>query len=65
MKIKESTQKFNEGKDLYNNQIKDLEKQIKEKNDKIEQIKNGFNHDYNLSKKSRLLIKNLNKIIKH
>ena len=54
LKIKESTQKFNEEKDSYNNKIKDLEKQIKEKNDKFEQIKNDFNHDFKISQKSRM-----------
>ena len=61
LKIKESTQKLNEEKESYNNKIKELERQIKEKNDKFEQIKNDFNHDFKISKTSRMLINYLNK----
>jgi len=62
LKMKESTQKFDQEKVLLNNKIKDLEKQIKDKNDQYEQFKNNFNHDFKTAQKSRILIDYLNKI---
>ena len=62
LKMKESTQKFGQEKVLLNNKIKDLEKQIKDKNDQYEQFKNNFNHDFKTAQKSRILIDYLNKI---
>ena len=38
------------------NKIKELEKESKDKNDKLEAFKAEFNHEYGISKKIRLII---------
>jgi hypothetical protein len=43
-----------------NNKIQDLEKKEKEKNEKLDEFKKKFNHDYGVSKKIRLILEFLN-----
>ena len=51
--MKELTQNAKEEKDTLNNKINELEKKIVEKDGKLENFKNQFNHDYSISKKIR------------
>ena len=58
--MKELTKNAKEEKDTLNNKINELEKKIVEKDGKLENFKNQFNHDYSISKKIRILINYLN-----
>ena len=53
-------QKTKEETELLKNKINDLEKEKTEKNEKLNEFKKKFNHDYGVSKKIRLILNFLN-----